>query len=85
MPEPPPAHASMSHAIIETLSVHLGRHVAAMAVKAFGKKVGVPTPEQLTIAHVPGLIEEIRPMLNVMIGKGPSQIVVADIERVAAR
>jgi len=81
MPEQPP----VARAIIQTLSLHLGPHVANMAVKAFGRKVGVPTPDQLTIAHVPGLIEEIRPMLNVMIGTGPSQSVVADIERVAAR
>ncbi len=63
--------------------MHLDRHVATMAVRAFGKKVGIPAPEQLTTAHVPALIEEIRPMLHVMIGAGASQTVLADIERAA--
>ena len=74
MPEP------IAETVIAKLSVHLGPHVAKMTVRSFAKKVGA---EQLTAAHVPGLIEDIRPMLNVMIGKGPSESVVADIERVA--
>ena len=74
MPEP------IADTVIAKLSVHLGPHVAKMTVRSFAKKVGA---EQLTAAHVPGLIEDIRPMLNVMIGKGPSESVVADIERVA--
>lgn len=75
MPEP------IAETVIAKLSVHLGPHVAKMTVRSFAKKVGA---EQLTLAHVPGLIEDIRPMLNVMIGKGPSESVVADIERVTA-
>jgi hypothetical protein len=75
MPEP------IAETVIAKLSVHLGPHVAKMTVRSFAKKVGA---EQLTAAHVPGLIEDIRPMLNVMIGKGPSESVVADIERAAA-
>ena len=73
----------ISDAIIAKLSIHLGPHVAKMAVRSFAKKVDLPG-ERLTAAHVPGLIQEIRPMLNVMIGKGPSEAVVADIERAAA-
>ena len=77
MPEP-----AIADAIIAKLSIHLGPHVARMALKSFAKKVDLPG-ERLTAAHVPGLIQDIRPMLNVMIGKGPSEAVVADIERVA--
>lgn len=56
-----------------------------MAVRSFAKKAGVAGQDQLTAAHLPGLIADIRPMLNVMIGKGPSESVVADIERLRGR
>lgn len=78
MPEP------IADVVIAKLSVHLGPHVAKMAVRSFAKKAGVNDYGQLTAAHVPRLIEDIRPMLNVMIGKGPSESVVADIERTSA-
>lgn len=76
MPEP------LTETVISKLAVHLGPHVARMTVKSFAKKVGAP--DQLTVAHLPKLIEEIRPMLNVMIGKGASESVVADIQRATA-
>lgn len=78
MPEP------IAEAVIAKLSGHLGPHVAKMAVRSFAKKAGVDSYEQLTAAHLPRLIEDIRPMLNVMIGKGASESVVADIERTGA-
>ena len=76
MPEP-----LFADAIIDKLSVYLGPHVAKMAIRSFSRKTG---QQNLTAAHLPGLIEEIRPILNVMIGKGPSEAVVADIERASA-
>ena len=76
MPEPP-----IADAVISKLAIHLGPHVAKMALKSFAKKVGIASHEQLTVAHLPGLLADIRPMLNVMIGKGPSEVVVADIAR----
>jgi hypothetical protein len=79
MPEP------LAETVISKLAVHLGPHVARIAVKSFAKKAGVPGHEQLTPAHVPQLMQEIRPMLNVMIGKAPSESVIADIERATAR
>ena len=79
------AEPQIAETVISTLSVYLGPHVAKMALKSFAQKVGVPAQEQLTVAHVPGLIAEIRPMLNVMIGKGPSEAVVADLERMTVR
>jgi hypothetical protein len=75
----------IADSVIAKLSVHLGPHVAKMAVRSFAKKAGIAGQEQLTAAHLPGLIADIRPMLNVMIGKGPSESVVADIERLRGR
>ncbi len=71
--------------VISRLSVHLGPNVSKMAIRSFAKKAGVHGPEELTVAHLPALVEEIHPMLNVMIGKGPADAVVADIQRTVAK
>ena len=73
--------AHFADAIIAKLSVHLGPNVSKMAVRAFAKKNGVASYEQLTVAHLPALIEEIRPMLNVMIGREPAEAVLGEIAR----
>ena len=74
----------IADAVVARLAVHLGPHVAKMTVRSFAKKAGIDGQEKLTRAHLPKLIAEIRPMLNVMIGKGPGESVVADIERLGA-
>lgn len=76
---------SIGDLVISRLSVHLGPNVSKMAIKAFAKKAGVRGPEDLTPSHLPALVEEIHPMLNVMIGKGPADAVVADITRTVVR
>ena len=74
------ADVKLGDAVIAKLAVHLGPNVARMSVDRFMKKKGLP---QLTAADLPALIAELKPMLNVMIGKGPSDSVVAEIERAA--
>jgi hypothetical protein len=69
--------------IISKLSVPLGPNVARMAIKSFARKNGAGAPEHLTVADVPKLIDEIRPMLNVMIGKAPTEAMIVDISRLA--
>ncbi len=73
---------AIADVIISKLAVHLGPHVAKVAIQSFAKKAGIPRDQELTAVHVPGLMAEIRPMLNVMIGRGSSDAVVADIERI---
>lgn len=73
MPEP------VGEAVTKRLSVHLGPNVARMAVKAFAQKALASKPEDLTPAQLPQLIEALRPMLVVMIGKDPSQVVLDEI------
>ena len=70
--------AEMVHA---KLAVHLGPNVAKMTLDNFLRKSGVKTREALTAAHLPALVAEIRPMLNVMIGRGPTESVLSEIER----
>jgi hypothetical protein len=76
------SESAVANAIVAKLAVHLGPHVAKVALRTFAKKIAV-ADDHLTAADVPGLIREMRPMLNVMIGKGPSEVVVADLERLA--
>ena len=71
--------------VISKLSVHLGPNVARMAIRSFAKKAGVAGPETLTAEHVPALIDEIHPMLNVMIGRGPADAVIAEIMQACSR
>lgn len=75
--------SAIAEAIVAKLSVHLGPHVARIAVRTFARKISV-ADDRLTAANLPDLIREMRPMLNVMIGKGPSEVVVTEIERMAA-
>jgi hypothetical protein len=75
----------LAESITATLSVHLGPNVSRMAIRSFAKKVGLSGPEQISPTHIPALIEELRPMLNVMVGRGPSEAVMTEISRRAAR
>ncbi|MGZ5445733.1 MAG: hypothetical protein ACXW5U_32440 [Thermoanaerobaculia bacterium] len=77
MPEP----RRIGDIVAQTLSVHLGPNVARMAVKAFAQKAVARKPEELTSAELPALVEAMRPMLVVMIGKNPSEAVLGEIER----
>lgn len=76
MPDP-----TLGDKVIAKLSLHLGPNVSKMAVRGFAKKAGVAGPEQITAAHLPKLIDEIRPILNVMIGRGPSEAVIGEIAK----
>jgi hypothetical protein len=67
--------------IAARLSFHLGPNVARMAVKTFAQQALACTPEQVTPAEVPRLIEAMRPMLAVMMGKDPSRVVLDEIAR----
>ena len=74
---------ALGDALAAKLSIHLGPNVSRMAIKSFAKKVGLAGPEQITPTHVPAFIEEIRPMLNVMVGRGPTDALVTEISRSA--
>jgi hypothetical protein len=67
--------------VAQKLAVHLGPNVARMAVKTFAAKAVSRKPEELTITDVPALLEAMRPMLVVMIGKEPSVVVLEEIAR----
>ena len=66
---------------ISRLSPHLGPHVAKMAMKTFSQKTLGVAPEATQPAHVPQLIEAIRPMLTVMLGKDHAETVIGELQR----
>lgn len=77
----PAGETKISEIVIGKLSVHIGPNVAKMALRTFAKKAGVPSADDLSAAHLPGLIQEMRPILNVMIGRTPADAVLTDITR----
>ena len=71
----------ISDRVAKRLAVHLGPNVARMAVKTFAQKALARKPKEITPAQIPALIEAIRPMLVVMIGREPSSVVLEEIRR----
>ena len=72
---------SIAEFVTGRLAIHLGPNVARMAVKTFAQKAVALKPEQLTLADVPRLIEAMRPMLHVMVGRDPGEVVLSEIAR----
>ena len=77
----PPESRSISEVLQAKLATHLGPNVARMAVKTFAQKELSRKPEELTAGDMPQLIAALRPMLVVMIGKDPTQVVIDDLSR----
>ena len=74
-------HERLADIIAAKLAVHIGPNVAKMSVDGFIRKNGLGSRDALTPSHVPALLAEIRPMLNVIIGRGPAESVLAEIEK----
>lgn len=67
--------------IQQHIAVHLGPHTAKMAVKmAAGKSVGL-APDAVQRGDVAKVIEELHPMLNVLIGRDRAQQTLDEITR----
>ena len=73
----------LGEAIAAKLAIHLGPNVSRMAIRSFAKKAGLTGPDEIRSMHVPAFIEEIRPMLNVMVGRGPTEALVTEISQTA--
>jgi len=77
----PANEAKIADIVIGKLAVHIGPNVAKMALRTFAKKTGASSADALTAADLPALIQEMRPILNVMIGRMPADAVLTDITR----
>jgi hypothetical protein len=72
---------NISAIVISRLAPHLGPNVARMAMKTSSQKaLGLP-PEAAERMHVPKLLDAIRPMLNVMLGKDHAETIILEIRR----
>lgn len=68
--------------VAEELAPYLGPFNAKVAVKTFtGRAFDRLTPEELTLEHLPALLEALRPMLNTLAGRAAADAVLERIQR----
>ena len=72
---------SIADQIIVKLEPYLGPHNARTAVKTFARRVFGRTPDTLTVADLPALLEGMRPMLRTLVGEQPAESVLQAIKR----
>lgn len=72
---------SIAEAIAGKLSPYLGEYNARIAVRTFAKRAFDISPEELTSAHVPGLLEALQPMLNTLAGHSATETMLHQIQR----
>lgn len=72
---------SVAEIVTRTLKAYIGPTMARLAMKTFAEKSLGVAPEALTVADVPKLIEAMRPMLKIMLGKDRADAVIAQITR----
>lgn len=73
---------SVAEQVALELTPYLGPFNAKVAVKTFaGRAFDDLTPEELTLEHLPGLLEALRPMLNTLAGRAATEAVLERIAR----
>jgi len=72
---------SIANIITSRLAPHLGPNVARMAVKTSSKQALGVAPEAVQPSQARAVIDAIRPMLNVMLGRDHAESIVADIHK----
>ena len=72
---------SVADRVAGRLSKLLGPHTARVAVKVFSQKALGRGPESLTVADLPALTAALKPMLNTLVGRDMSEVVVKNILR----
>jgi hypothetical protein len=67
--------------VTERLAVYLGPHTATSAVKTFTQRALHITPDQLTLANAPALVDALRPMLRTLLGAGQGDAVIEQLRQ----
>lgn len=67
--------------VIHRLAVHLGPNVAKMAVGDFAKRALGVKPDEVTAKDIPRLLDAMRPMLSVLMGKEHSEAFIQELGR----
>jgi hypothetical protein len=73
--------ATIAQQVAEHLSPYLGPFNAGIAVKTFSQRALQRSAESVTLAHLPALLEALRPMLNTMVGRQSTEVLLEDIQR----
>lgn len=71
-----PVTRTPAQIVMERLAVYLGPHTAQSAVKTFAHRALGVSPEQLTLANAPALVDALRPMLRTLLGAGQGDAVI---------
>ncbi len=72
---------TLAEGIAGKLSPYLGEFNAKIAVRTFTRRAFAKTPDELTAAHVPRLLKELRPMLKTLAGRAATERILRQIER----
>lgn len=72
---------SVAQQIISRLAVHLGPNVAKMAVADFSKKSLGVKPEAVRPSDMENLLNAMRPMLTVLLGRDHTDAIIQDLGR----
>lgn len=66
---------SLADQIARSLAPYLGEFNAKIAVKTFARRAFDIAPEELTIEHLPGVLEALEPMLNTLAGRAATEAI----------
>jgi hypothetical protein len=75
---------NVAEIIQKHIAVHLGPHTAKMAVRMAADKSGL-APDAVQPSDVSKVIEELHPMLNVLVGRARAQQTLDEITRACSR
>jgi hypothetical protein len=64
----------------EQLAHYLGAFTSRNAVQMMAKQSAGTTPEALTLAQIPALLEALGPMLRTLLGKSGAEKVIGEIQ-----
>ena len=65
----------------DQLAPYLGAFNAKVAVRTFAQRELKLAPEAVTLEHLPALLEALRPMLNTLVGRSSTDVLLEEIRR----
>ncbi|WP_242356534.1 MULTISPECIES: hypothetical protein [Anaeromyxobacter] len=75
-----PGGKSRGDVIATALARWIGPDTARAVVRTFSDRVLGLRPDEIGPADVPRLLESLRPMLRTLLGQGPAEHVLAELE-----
>ncbi len=72
---------SLAEVVLRELTHYLGPHTAKSALKTFSERALGKTPDALTNADAPALLQALKPMLRTLLGAERCEEVLSTIAR----